>query len=296
MPGTAESEALDLFFGKCVAQHDILLQHRVRLGLRHCTALQFRIQERSGGTQQAQLQRQQLAFHRFVRLHDVLGVQPPAFSVSGVEGIQRPREADAVLYHGIELQFVAGPRLMCSQRPRHRIEGEVVVLIFRTTRCRRNIQRQHELAALSGVVQERRRRHMRRRLLRGLGRGRQPNDRRTAGQCDQILCHDDFFDLVQSIFKEGQNRLAGDLLFLQFGNDGAIVARWITIGLRYARRQRRHLGLVLHKGGMRHLRDLRRRDVDAVSFERQNIFLRRQTEISARLGQYVGLDPGVVVG
>ena len=63
-----------------------------------------------------------------------------------------------MLQHRVELQLVPRPRLVRRHRPCHRVKGEVVVLVRRAARRRRNIQRQHKLALLPGVVQHRRRR------------------------------------------------------------------------------------------------------------------------------------------
>ncbi len=119
-----------------------------------------------------------------------------------------------MLNHGIELQLVTRPRLMRRQRPRNGIKGEIVVLVLRAAGRRWDVERQHELAALAGVVEEGRRRHMRGRLLRGLGRGGEANDRGACGQRDQLFRRDDLFDLLKPALVERQNGLAGDLLFL----------------------------------------------------------------------------------
>ena len=187
-------------------------------------ALQLRIEERARRAQQAQLQREQLPVDRLVRLHDVLGVQAPAFRVGGVEGVQRPRQAHALLDHGIELQLVPGTRLVRGQRPGDGVEGEVVVLVALAAAGRRYVQRQHELAALAGVVQERRRHHVRRRLLRGLGRGSQADDGRPARQGHELVLGDDVLDRVQPLVEERQDCLARNLLLLQLADHVAVVA------------------------------------------------------------------------
>src|ERR1700678_4751684 len=51
LSGAAESEALYFFRGKGMAQHHILLEHRVGLRLRHRTALQLGVEESAGGAQ-----------------------------------------------------------------------------------------------------------------------------------------------------------------------------------------------------------------------------------------------------
>jgi len=55
------------------------------------------------------------------------------------------------------LQLVSRARLVCCQRPGNRVEGEIVIVIGVAAVRGRNIERQYELAALPGVVQERRR-------------------------------------------------------------------------------------------------------------------------------------------
>ena len=200
-----------------------------------------------------------------------------------------------MLDHGVELQFMAGPCFVRGEGPRDRIESEVIVLVHSAARCRRDIERQNELSALTGIVQKRRRTHVWGRLLRGFSRRREPDDGGAVRQSDQILRNDDLFDFMQAIFEEGQNRLAGDLLLLQFRDYCAIVAGRIAVGFGDLRRQWRHFVLILRKGSVRHLGNLRRRNIDAVAFECENIFLRRQAKIGARLGQNRGLDPGVVL-
>src|ERR1700735_863976 len=51
LSGAAESEALDFFLGKGMAQHHILLEHRVGLRLRHRPPLQLGVEEGAGGAQ-----------------------------------------------------------------------------------------------------------------------------------------------------------------------------------------------------------------------------------------------------
>ena len=85
--------------------------------------------------------------------------------------------------HGIELQLVSRAGFVRGQRPGRRIEGEVVIFLGAgLPRPGGNIQGQNELALLPGVVQKRRRHHVRRRLLRGLGRSGNPDARRAVRQ------------------------------------------------------------------------------------------------------------------
>jgi hypothetical protein len=99
---------------------------------------------------------------------------------------------------------VARPGLVRCQRPRDRIESEVIVFVLRAARSGGNIQGRHELAALTGVVHERRGNHVRRRHLRGLGRRGEPNNCRAVGQCNQIFRDDDPFNLLQSFLENGR--------------------------------------------------------------------------------------------
>ncbi len=262
---------------------------------RHRAALQLRIKKGARGAQQPQLQRQQLSVGRLVRLHDVLGVQCPAFGVGGVERVLGARQAHALLDHGIELQLVTGARLVRGERPGDRVESEVIVAVRRAAIRGRDIERQHELAALAGVVHQRRRRHVRGGLARRLRRGRQADDRRPVGQRHQVVRHDELLDLVQAVVEERQDRIAGDLLLLQLTDHGAVVLRGVVIGARHLRGERCHLRLVLGKCRVRHGGDLRRRDVDPVLLEIECILFRRQAEIRARLGQDVLAHPAVVV-
>jgi len=161
-----------------MAHQHVLLQHLVGTFGCYRAALQLRVQKSACRAQQAQLQRAQLSLRRLVRLHDVLGVQSPALGVGRVEGVERAREAHTLLHHRVELQFVARTSLVRGERPGDRIEGEIVVVVLGAAVRRGNVERQDELAALTGVVQQRRWHHVRRRLLRGLGGARETNDRR----------------------------------------------------------------------------------------------------------------------
>jgi hypothetical protein len=60
-----------------------------------------------------------------------------------------------VLHHRVELQLVTGPRLVRRERPRHRIEGEVVVLVLGTSRrppFRGHLVVQQDLEALKNSL------------------------------------------------------------------------------------------------------------------------------------------------
>ena len=89
-----------------------------------------------------------------------------------------------------------------------------------------NVQRQNELALLPGVVQERRRRHVRRGLLRGLGGDAIRMRAGRAGSVTRCCFRMIFFDLLQPVLIKRQDRVAHHLLLLQFTNHLAIVARW----------------------------------------------------------------------
>ena len=146
--------------------------------------------------------------------------------------------------HGIKLQLVAGTGLVRGERPGRRIESEVVVFLGAGLAgpCR-NIQRQNKLALLPGIVQKWRRHHVRRRLLRGLGRGGNPDSRRAIGQRDDLFLDDDLFDLLQPLLVKRQNGVAHQLLLLQLADHVAIVARRQVPLLRDLLRDRLHLGL-----------------------------------------------------
>jgi len=100
-----------------------------------------------------------------------------------------------------------------GQSPRGRIERKVIVLIGSFLPwTRRNIQGQHEFPALSRIVQEGRRLHMWRRLLRRFCRRRNADLRRTIRQRNNLVLDNDLLDLMQPVFIGGKNRLADQLL------------------------------------------------------------------------------------
>ena len=196
-----------------MGDHDVLLENAVCIGGLEFAGLQFGIDESSRGTKQAKLQRDQLAVERHVRLDQVFGIESPAFGVGAVEGVADAGDGDAVLEHGIELQFVAGTGFVSGERPGRGVESEVVVFFGCALAGRGgDVQGKNELAFLSGVVQKGRRLHVGRGLLRGFGGGRDANSRGAIGQRDDLVIGDDLLDLLQAIFVEGQDRVADELL------------------------------------------------------------------------------------
>ena len=127
---------------------------------------------------------------------------------------------------------------------------------------------------------------MRRGLLRGLGRCSDADSRRAVGQRDDLLLGDDFLNLFQAVLVERQNRVADKLLLLQFTDDVAIVARRQFVFLGNFCRNRLHLALDFGERLVRHLSELRGRNVDAVVLHIERVVLGRQTEIVTRLGQH----------
>ena len=75
-----------------------------------------------------------------------------------------------------------GARLMRRQRPGDGVKGEIIIPVVRTTAGGGYVQRQHELAALAVVVQQRRCDHVRSRLLRRFRRAGQADDRGAVGE------------------------------------------------------------------------------------------------------------------
>jgi hypothetical protein len=166
------------------------------------------------------------------------------------------------------LQFVPWSRLVRNHRPGGGIEVEIVICVCRRAVGSRNIQGQDENPALTGIVQKRRRFHVRSRLLHRFGRRRQPDDRGAVRQRQELLGPDDCLDFVQPIFIERNNRVTCNLLLFQLCDDGTIVARCIAVFPGNLRRQRRHFRLILGEGSVCHPGDIRRRDVNAIGFKR----------------------------
>jgi hypothetical protein len=63
--------------------------------------------------------------------------------------------------HRIELEFMAWPCFMRSDRPADRIIGEVIISILLGSGGGRHCKWQHEFATLAGVVEKRNSTHMR---------------------------------------------------------------------------------------------------------------------------------------
>ena len=89
-----------------------------------------------------------------------------------------------------------------------------------------------------------------------------------SGSVEELMVPDDCLDFVKSIFIEGDNRITRNLLLFQLCDDGTIVARYIAVFPGDLRRQRRHFRLILGEGSVRHHVDVRRLDVNAISFKR----------------------------
>ena len=130
---------------------------------------------------------------------------------------------------------MAGPRLVRGQRPGSGIVGEVVIFIGRVFRAGSSglVHRQHELPLLTGIADEPRRRHVRRRLHGAFRVGRQPDARRPRRQCHQPLLAHNILNAVQRIFIARQNVAARDLLLLQFADHIAIIRDGESFLLRH---------------------------------------------------------------
>ncbi len=226
LPRGAIGVALHFLLGEGMRLHHVLLQHAIGVRGLNLPRLQLRIEKRPRCPQQPVVERNQLPLERHVRLHDVFRIQPPTLDVGAVKGVANSGERNSVLEHRVELQLMSRPRLVRDQGPGRGIEGEVVILLGRLlSRRRRNIQRQDKLALLPAIVQEGRRHHVGRRLLRGLGRRGNANSRRPVGQGDNLLVDDNLLDLLQPFLVERQNRSPLELLFFELPHHVAIVAR-----------------------------------------------------------------------
>ena len=137
---------------------------------------------------------------------------------------------------------------------------------------------------------------MRRGLLRGLGGSGDPDPRRPVGKSNNLFIDDDLFNLLQPLLVKRQNGVAHQLLLLQFADHVAIVARRQVPLLRDLLRDGLHFGLKFTEHLVCHGSDLGGRNVDAVVFQIERIFLGRKAEIGARLGQHIGLCPRVIFG
>ncbi len=134
--------------------------------------LELGVEEGPGGAEKAKLETDELSFLRHVGQRDVLRIEAPAFGVGGVEGEEGAGERNTLLDHGVELEFVAGTGLMRDERPTGGVEGVVVYLGgLGAAGTGGRGEREDEDTALAGVVQERRRHHVRGRLLGTFGRG-----------------------------------------------------------------------------------------------------------------------------
>ena len=103
------------------------------------------------------------------------------------------------------------------------------------------------------------------------------------------------FELLQPRLIVGQDGVADQLVLLQLANHVAIVGGAPALFLRHHGRQRLHLLLDLVERGVRHLRQLSGRDVDAELAQAERIELRRLAEVGPRLRQDL-LAREVVVG
>ena len=206
---------------------------------------------------QPELERDQLALERLVGLRLGLGVEGPAFDVHAVHREDRAGDRHALLDHRGELELVARPPLVRGQRPRRRLEGEVVeALASRRTRpgcaaaartCRaRRCSRSSAAAACWARVPRR---------SRPRSRARSASSR--CGSVTMFPFADDLLELADAALVVREDRLARELLLLQLADHVAVVGRCPSLLLRDQRRQRLHLVLDLLERDLRAALQLR---------------------------------------
>ena len=145
---------------------------------------------------------------------------------------------------------------MGDQRPRRRVEGEVVV-------PRDGRERQHELAAFDGVVQKRRQYDMRRRLQRRFHGRREPDVRPTFRHREEAAILREVLDHLQPPLVQHQSRVADDLFLLEIPDHISIVGRRQPALFRNLLGERLHLVLNLGERLMRRRDEPIGRDIDA---------------------------------
>jgi len=218
-----------------------------------------------------------------MRRHDGLGVQRPALGVGAVEGERGAGDRHAALDHRCELQLVAGACFMRRHRPGCGLRREV---IRRIRRFRIRIaQRQHEFSEFALVAEEARRFHVGRGNGCRFGLACEPDRCAALRQSNDLLAHDDVFDLLQPLAIERQDPLGWHLLALQLAQDLPVVAR---VELAFACDLRGEArDLLAHLGKRQHAErnGLLRRNVDADRFQSVGIQLVRQRVSFRALGR-----------
>ncbi len=285
LAGRAERVAFDFAARERRRVGDLAFQERLRLGGRDRAALQLRVEEGSGRAVQAHLQRAELTRGGHERQHERFGVERPALDVDRVERERGPREREFALEHAVELHFVAWPRFVRGEGPRHRVVGEIVGAFSRASaRRRRDVERKDELTDLTGVADQRCGVHVRDRRFGALGERRDANSRRALGERDQTFPPDDRFDLGQPGTIERHDRIgiAVDLGSLERADHVTVVVR-VDPELRgNPRRERLHLGLDRVERLVRAPGEFGRRDVDADVRKQPCVHVRRQAMVGAR--------------
>ena len=280
-----ERVALDLLPGHGRRHDHVVLQHAFRFVLGDGAELERRIEIRSRGAQQAVLERDQLAVERLVRLHLRLRVQPPALHVHAVECEQGASHRNAPLHHRVELQLVARAPLVGGQRPRGRLEREVVVAAGAGI-----AQRQHERALFSRVADQSRRLHVRRRLLHALGFAGQSDLHRALRQRRDVVGGDQSLQVADARLVVRKDRAALELMLFELADHVAVVGGVETFRPGHERRQRLHLVLDLAERDAAAALELVDRHVDADRAEPERVQLRGLAEIAARAREHLGAD------
>src|SRR4029079_17858008 len=130
---------------------------------------------------------------------------------------------DTMLNHCGKLQLVSRPRFVRRQRPRRRLEREIIIWLRLRGICRRDVERQDDLPLLTAIVDEPGRTHVRRGLLRALRRAGNPDPRWTIGQGYQVSGPDDLFELLQPLLVVRKDGISHELLLLQIANHAAVI-------------------------------------------------------------------------
>src|SRR5215469_14521872 len=187
---------------------------------------------------------------------------------------------------------MSGTRLMSDQRPSSCVEAKVVIPLGDALAGSGGyIQRENKLPLLSCVVEKRWSDHVWCRLLGCFGRGSNANACWPIRQSHDFVLHNYLLYLFESILVKRQNSVSDQLLFLQFSHHLAIVARRQMPLLCNLCRYRLHLGLNVIECVVGHCCNLTGWNVDAIAFQFECVLFRRQSEISASLGQHICLRP-----
>ena len=193
---------------------------------------------------------------------------------------------------------MARAAFVCGESPAAGFVGEVVVggaLAVLAAR-RRIAERQHELALLAGIADQRRRQEVGRRLCGGFGVGSETHDHRPLRQIDDFVRGDLLLEFRHDrVAVITFDRVLAELLLLQLMDHRAIVGRLNAFCLGDERRDLLHRIARFHEFQARALDQQFGSDVDADLLELERIQLGRQARVGARDRQHVLAHPVSIV-